>query len=92
MRLNNSLKAKLKKYKLTEAEYASMLEKSGNKCYICGKPPKNRALHIDHNHKTGKVRGLLCYICNTKLIGRLGDREDSIQLFLKASEYLRNAE
>lgn len=55
--MDSVLKAKLKKYGITEDEYNKMLAKTDNKCYICGKPPKNRALSIDHNHKTGKVRG-----------------------------------
>ena len=45
------LKAKLKKYGITEDEYNKLIEKSGNTCYICGAPPKSRALNIDHDHK-----------------------------------------
>lgn len=38
-------------------------------CGICGKEGSDHArrLHLDHNHKTSKVRGLLCWSCNTKL-------------------------
>ena len=36
-------------------------------CAICGAPPKTRRLHIDHDHRTGKVRGLLCQRCNRAL-------------------------
>jgi hypothetical protein len=35
-----------------------------NLCAICGNPPKKRALALDHDHKTGEVRGLLCFRCN----------------------------
>ena len=53
------------KFGLTVEEYSAMIEKQDNKCKICGcdmnKP------HVDHNHKTGKVRHLLCHQCNTAL-------------------------
>lgn len=42
------------------------------KCGVCGKDEsefKNR-LAVDHNHKTGQVRGLLCYRCNKFIVGR----------------------
>jgi len=81
--------ANLKKYGLTLEQYKAMKAKSNNTCYICGKPPTNKkALHIDHNHKTGQVRGLLCFLCNRYLIGKMGDEENCVQLFLKASSYL----
>jgi hypothetical protein len=41
-------------------------------CAICAKHESqfSKRLHVDHNHKTGKVRGLLCYRCNKFLVGR----------------------
>lgn len=53
-------------YGISFEEYIKMLEKQKNLCAICHKKPK-RKLHIDHNHKTGKVRGLLCPKCNQGL-------------------------
>lgn len=50
----------------------ALIEKHGNVCAICGKPRsvfKNN-FSIDHNHKTDKIRGLLCYKCNRWLVGR----------------------
>lgn len=49
-----------------------LIDKHGDNCGICGKPRsafKNR-LAVDHSHKTGKVRGLLCFYCNKRILGR----------------------
>ena len=101
--MDASLKAKLKKYGLTEDEYKKMVAKSDNKCYICGNPPKTRALNIDHDHRKEKqlrkekkpigssVRGLLCFWCNSHLISKTGDKDNAVELFLKAAEYIRQS-
>jgi Autographiviridae endonuclease VII len=52
---------------VTDDEYALLLEVQGGGCAICGAKPKTRRLHVDHDHKTGKVRGLLCHRCNRAL-------------------------
>lgn len=58
-------KLRLHRYKLSMEEYENLLLNQDNKCKLCNKSPsKNRPLAIDHCHKTGKVRGLLCYNCN----------------------------
>ncbi len=61
---------RLKKYGLTPAKYRAMLRLQGGTCAICGRPPRSIRLHVDHNHKTGKVRALLCYFCNRRVVGR----------------------
>lgn len=76
----------IKSYGITEETFASMLEKQEGKCAICGttnwgKPSPS----IDHNHKTGKVRALLCNRCNRVL----GLAEDSPELLSKMSNYLK---
>jgi hypothetical protein len=48
-------------------EYARRLREQGGGCAICGAKPKTRRLHVDHDHKTGEVRGLLCHRCNRAL-------------------------
>lgn len=52
---------------LPAAEYDRLLTKQNGVCAICGRPPKTRKLHIDHDHKTGRIRGLLCVRCNRAL-------------------------
>lgn len=62
----------LKVYGLTIEDYSTMLKKQREVCKICKKPEKARertlgtlkSLSVDHCHKTGKVRGLLCQRCN----------------------------
>lgn len=44
-----------------DAERAELVKVRGNVCWICGRPPKTRALHVDHDHHTGLNRGLLCF-------------------------------
>jgi hypothetical protein len=73
-------------YGLSLAEYDDMLESQDNGCAICGKPPEEngKRLSVDHDHETGKVRGLLCNCCNRGL----GIFHDDIALMRDAIEYL----
>lgn len=61
-----------------------MLEEQDGKCYLCG-GIDFRNLAVDHNHKTGKVRRLLCSSCNTGL----GKFKDDPDLLTKAAVYLK---
>lgn len=64
-------------------------EEQGGLCAICGLPNLNkRKFCLDHDHSTGKVRGLLCTSCNTML----GNAHDNISLLQSAIEYLRRNE
>lgn len=60
-------------YNITIDEYNKMYKKQGGVCKICGfkSNPPFRALHVDHNHKTKEIRGLLCAYCNRKIIGAI---------------------
>ncbi len=53
--------------KVTDEEYAERLELQHGGCAICGAKPKTRRLHVDHDHRTMRVRGLLCHRCNRAL-------------------------
>jgi len=57
---------------LNEADYDRILAQQGGGCAICGRLPGSRNLHIDHDHESGEVRGLLCFACNVA-IGHLRD-------------------
>ena len=71
--------------KITEKEYKELLKKQGNSCALCGNPPPAaRVLCLDHDHKTGKVRGLLCNDCNIAL----GKFRDNVETLGKAIVYL----
>jgi hypothetical protein len=72
-----------KHYGITIKQYDELLKKQNNKCAICNRESIYK-LHVDHNHKSGKVRGLLCGSCN-RGIGLFGE---SLELLQKAKEYL----
>ena len=57
----------MKKFGLSEADYQNMVDSQDNLCAICGRPEKNKALAVDHDHDTGEIRGLLCGYCNVRL-------------------------
>jgi hypothetical protein len=57
-------------------------------CELCGRPPGKRALHLDHDHRTGVFRGWLCHMCNLSL-GKFGDHVAGLQA---AVRYLRRAQ
>lgn len=71
---------------LTVEEYQEMLENQNWLCAICGadRNKDGTRLCVDHNHETGKIRGLLCHGCNTSL----GKFKDSVELLQKAIDYL----
>jgi len=59
-------------YNITPEEYDDILRHQANVCFICERPPGRSRLAVDHEHKTGLIRGLLCWQCNAA-IAKLGD-------------------
>jgi hypothetical protein len=68
---------------VTVEQYDAMLAAQGGGCAICGTKPKTRRLDVDHDHKTGRVRGLLCHRCNRALPGWV-----TLHWLLAAADYL----
>lgn len=78
-----------KRYGLSELAIARMIVEQANRCAICGEHPKGgkrsaSRLNVDHDHVTGRVRGLLCHRCNLAL----GALKDSAELLRRAATYL----
>ena len=86
---DKKLAARARRYGLTSFQLEALLAiKPG--CWICGRlPPKPlKRRYIDHDHKTGRVRGVLCFTCNYRLLGKGALNEAS--LHLAAFTYLRD--
>jgi hypothetical protein len=76
-----------REYGLTQAQYEAMLAAQGNGCAICGRAPEGSypgMLHVDHCHETGRLRGLLCQVCNLSL----GKFQHNPALLRLAADYL----
>lgn len=74
-----------RKYGMTIEQYDAMLEAQGGGCFLCGRPPRDDiSLHVDHDHSTGKVRGILCFRCNNAL----ADFQENTDVLKKAVDYL----
>lgn len=77
----------IRQYGITLPERDKIAKSQDYKCAICGKEEdKNRRLQLDHDHKTGRIRGLLCNFCNMHLIYTL---ESGQHLIPKALAYLK---
>lgn len=81
-----------RQYNISLEDYRDLFVEQNGKCAICNRDGRGRiSIHhsmplvIDHDHKTHKVRGLLCHTCNTAL----GQLEDSVELLNKAISYLQ---
>ena len=72
----------LAKYGLEPEDYDAILESQNGLCAICAREcVTGRALHVDHDHATGYVRGLLCHKCNSGL-GQFADSPDVVRAAL----------
>lgn len=79
---------RMRKYGITLEEFDAMYEKQNGRCLICGEKKVKRgqyhSLFVDHNHETGKVRGLLCQRCNFLI----GQARDNVKILRSAIKYL----
>lgn len=76
-------------YDLSCEDWLKIWESQDGKCAICGKTfVKQSDAHVDHNHKTGKVRSLLCNKCNMGM----GCFNDDSELTAKVTKYLNKME
>ena len=77
-----------RRYGITEQEYSYMYKAQCGKCAICtSENSSNGRLAVDHNHKTGMIKGLLCTYCNSAI----GQFNDSIKNIKKSIEYLERS-
>lgn len=82
-------------FNMTVEQYVELVEKQDGRCAICKQLPtevnghkhKHR-LHVDHDHETGEVRGLLCSLCNCGL----GSFKDNPERLLEAINYLNHSQ
>lgn len=72
---------------VTPTDYDRLLDEQDGHCALCPNVPKTRRLHVDHDHFTGAVRGLLCYRCNRVLHTWV-----TSEWCMRASSYLYRAE
>lgn len=75
------------KFGITVGEYNKLLQVQNGACGICGTKPKTRRLSVDHDHKSGQIRGLLCPRCNRGLAW-FSDNSARLE---KAACYLRHS-
>lgn len=73
-----------KRYGITLEQFESILAAQGNVCAVCKQGDK--VFCLDHNHKTLKVRGILCLNCNLRVIGGARDQDHKL---INAAEYVQ---
>ena len=87
-RKNNPRKAleeRIKKYNLSYEDWVRQWTGQDGECAICGQPfDQHSDAYVDHNHKTGEVRGLLCNRCNLGI----GFLNDDPKITVRATKYL----
>lgn len=79
-----------RQYGITSDDYDAILKYQGGTCWICNrKPAEGKHLNVDHDHKTGLVRGLLCWSCNRRVIANHRGDEGAF-LLRTAAMYLES--
>jgi hypothetical protein len=89
VRRKAELKSKYKTtYGITLEEKQQLYLMQNGECAICGKSVSYNKINIDHNHITNKIRGLLCFTCNTG-IGSLKTDSEGVRLLENAIHYIK---
>lgn len=92
----DKIRHKMKNFNISLKQYKNMLKEQSGRCLICGRdfneiygnPKQNHIYYtprIDHDHKTGKVRGILCHHCNIAL----GSFNENPLILVRAIKYLK---
>jgi len=92
----DKIRHKMKSFNISAKQYQKMFEEQKGCCLICGRdfkdiygnPKQNHIYYtprIDHNHKTGKVRGILCHHCNIAL----GSFKENPLILVRAIKYIK---
>lgn len=73
------------RYGITLAQYKKIHKSQRGRCAICNRHQRHfkKKFSVDHNHKTGKIRGLLCHYCNSKLLRYLRDDKNKAEGLVK---------
>jgi hypothetical protein len=85
-RASKQAQRRLRKYGLTPEQYQRMVDESNGLCIVCKLAPA-RGLYVDHDHRTKKVRGLLCSNCNSGI----GFFADDTKQMREAADYVDRA-
>jgi hypothetical protein len=76
----------------TDADYDALYRVQDGRCYLCRRRSPSRRMAIDHDHRTGEVRGLLCpdpeWGCNLKVIARFDADDDPVGMAQRLVDYL----
>jgi hypothetical protein len=71
-------------FDISPDEYDLILKYQDGRCAICNRPPKpGKRLAVDHDHQTGFIRGLLCFLCNRRVLGAR-----SAEVLVKTAAYV----
>jgi hypothetical protein len=70
---------------VSRSEAIELASRQAGKCDVCGAGPGRRGLHVDHDHDSGVIRGVICVRCNVTL-GHAGDSPERLEAL---AEYLR---
>jgi hypothetical protein len=82
---HDNFRRRLNKYGISRAKFEELYDKQLGRCAICLLPLSETRIHVDHDHKTRKIRGLLCNTCNPGL----GYFRDDPAMLERAAAYIR---